>query len=173
MSENHLLIWNARGINSRARRNVIRTVVSQQRASIVCIQEMKVHDLSNAMNTECTGFDYDYAFLPAVGAAGGASTSWRRDLWEVSSFARRRFSVTVSLSSPTLQASWWLTNVYGPVLRPHKPAFLHELRDIRAACAGAWLLCGDFNLICNAADKNNGRLHRGLMRAFRDTLDSL
>ena len=56
---------------------------------------------------------------------------------------------------------------------PEKTAFRQELRDIRAACAGPWLVCGDSNLIYQAADKNHGRLHRGHMRAFRDTIDVL
>jgi hypothetical protein len=29
-----------------------------------------------------------------------------------------------------------------------------------------WLLCGDFNMIYHAADKNNGRLDRRLMGQF-------
>lgn len=68
---------------------------------------------------------------------------------------------------------WWLTNVYSPATRPDKAAFLQELRDIRAASPGPWLICGDFNLIYQAADKNNGRLHRGLMRRFRSVIDDL
>ena len=34
-------------------------------------------------------------------------------------------------------------------------------------------MCGYFNLIYQAADKNHDRLHRGLMRAFRDTINVL
>lgn len=35
------------------------------------------------------------------------------------------------------------------------------------------MLCGDFNMIYKAADKNNGRLHRGVMRRFQGLLDDL
>jgi len=35
------------------------------------------------------------------------------------------------------------------------------------------MVCGDFNLIYMASDKNNGRLHRGLMRRFREVIDDL
>lgn len=68
---------------------------------------------------------------------------------------------------------WWLTNVYGPTARADKEDFLAELCDVRTRCPGPWLLCGDFNLIYMARDKNNGRLHRGLMRRFRGFLDDL
>lgn len=72
-----------------------------------------------------------------------------------------------------LGETWWLSNVYGPTAREEKSAFLQELRVIRTNCPGPWLLCGDFNLIYKASDKNNGRLHHGIMRSFRSALDDL
>lgn len=71
-----MLIWNARGLNSRARHNVVRSIVQQQRASIVCLQESKIENFSVSLNTEITGFDFDYISLPASGVAGGATISW-------------------------------------------------------------------------------------------------
>lgn len=173
MCDNHLLLWNTRGLNSRAHMNVVRTIVSQHRASLVCVQKTKLSNISVTLNTDLTGFDYDFVFLSAVGVAGGICTSWRRDIWGAPLHSCRRFSVTVAIHSHASQQQWWLTNVYGPTLRFEKNDFLQELRDIRAACPGPWLVCGDFNLIYQAADKNNGRLHRGLMRSFRDTIDVL
>jgi len=45
MSE-HILNWNVRGLNSRARRCVVRDLATQQRASILCLQETKVAQLT-------------------------------------------------------------------------------------------------------------------------------
>jgi hypothetical protein len=42
------------------------------------------------------------------------------------------------------------------------------LRGIRSGRLGPWLVCGDFNLIYKAADKNNHRLNQKLMTAFRN-----
>jgi exonuclease III len=50
MSNNHLLVWNTRGLNSRARRSMVRNIVVQQRASISCLQESKVANFSVSMN---------------------------------------------------------------------------------------------------------------------------
>jgi hypothetical protein len=44
MSNNHVLTWNACGLNCRARRSVVRDSIVQQRASVVCLQESKVAD---------------------------------------------------------------------------------------------------------------------------------
>ncbi|WVZ64360.1 LOW QUALITY PROTEIN: hypothetical protein U9M48_013890 [Paspalum notatum var. saurae] len=69
--------------------------------------------------------------------------------------------------------NWWFTGVYGPQLDSEKLLFLQELRDIRALCSGPWLVAGDFNLIYQAADKNNTNLDRAMMGRFRRLLDDL
>jgi hypothetical protein len=95
-------------------------------------------------------------------------------LWDGTQPVVRPYSVTVTLRPVDRNGSeWCLSTVYGPTLRAEKEAFLAEIRDIRAACPGPWLVCGDFNIIYQAADKNNGRLHRRLMRAFRRVIDDL
>lgn len=68
---------------------------------------------------------------------------------------------------------WWLTSVYGPQSYSDKLEFMAELRVIRAACLGPWLLAGDFNLIYRAADKNNANLDRAMLGRFRRLLNDL
>lgn len=65
------------------------------------------------------------------------------------------------------QDPWWITVVYGPQLDQDKVEFLNELLQFRETNAGPWLLCGDFNMIYQAANKNNDRLDRRAMRRFR------
>ena len=51
--------------------------------------------------------------------------------------------------------------------------FLHELRDIRVECPGAWMLCGDFTLILRDKDKNNRNVNRQMMGRFRRVTNDL
>lgn len=126
------------------------------------------------MINDIMGCDFDYLCLPAIGAAGGVLIAWRSNLWDASLPSTGRFSVTIRLCALSSDSSpWWLTNVYGPTTMSEKPEFLQELRDIRASTSGSWLVCGDFNLILEARDKNNDRLHRGLMHRFHNTVDDL
>lgn len=67
----------------------------------------------------------------------------------------------------------WLTAVYGPQNEADKCAFLQELRSIRQHRIGPWMLCGDFNMIYNVADKNNSLLYRRMMGRFRNFLNDL
>jgi exonuclease III len=76
--------------------------------------------------------------------------------------------VSVGASTP-----WWISVVYGPQEEDDKIHFLQELRDVRADCQGPWMLCGDFNLIYRAEDKNNGNLNRRMMGKFRRLLNDL
>jgi len=130
MSANHILGWNASGLNSRARRSAVRDIVEQQRISVVCLQESKVERLSVSMNIDITGIDFDYVCLPAIGIACGALVAWRRDLWGASPATIRRFSITMRLTPLNgLGEPWWLTNVYGSTNHGEKGDFLRELRD--------------------------------------------
>lgn len=65
------------------------------------------------------------------------------------------------------------TGVYGPQGDDEKVSFLQELRDIRAICSGPWLVAGDFNLIYQAADKNNANLDTAMMASFRRFLNDM
>jgi hypothetical protein len=69
--------------------------------------------------------------------------------------------------------NWWFTGVYGPQEDEEKISFLQELRDVRAFCSGPWLVAGDFNLIYQAADKNNANLDHAMMGRFRRFLDDV
>lgn len=76
-------------------------------------------------------------------------------------------SVTAQLSScADPRIVWWITVVYGPLQAAAQQAFLDELTALCPTLLGPWLLCGDFNMIYPAADKNNGRLDRQCMRRF-------
>ena len=73
------LIWNVRGLNDRARRNVLSTLVQLHCSSLLCLQETKLAVVSVALATECLGQAFDFTVLPAVGTAGGVLLAWLRD----------------------------------------------------------------------------------------------
>jgi hypothetical protein len=83
------------------------------------------------------------------------------------------FSIMVKIRHLDSGLHWWLTLVYGPQADGDKALFLEELEAIRDACTGPWAVAGDFNLILEAADKNNSRINRRNMALFRRTVESL
>jgi len=79
MNPSHILIWNVRGLNSVARRNVVRSLVVSTKIDIVCLQETKMVAISREIILSMLGSDFDnnYICLPSVGASGGILIAWR------------------------------------------------------------------------------------------------
>jgi hypothetical protein len=53
--------------------------------------------------------------------------------------------------------------VYGPSRDEDQPLFLAELHDLWLVRGGPQLICGDFNMIYRAQDKNNDMVNCQLM----------
>ena len=118
------------------------------------------------------GNEFDYVCLSALGRFGGLCVAWRRDSWVVSDSVCRTFSITVSLAPIELTSRpWSLCAVYGPVRDDIKEQFLNEIRAVKVSVPGPFLICGDFNQIYQAADKNNDRLDYRSMCRFRRLID--
>jgi hypothetical protein len=67
-----VVVWNTRGLNNPARRTAVRVAVGDARASVVCVSESKLHSVTAFDIVECFGPRFDgFAYLPAVGTAGG------------------------------------------------------------------------------------------------------
>ena len=69
--------------------------------------------------------------------------------------------------------SFWITSVYGPAENnAEKDVFLDELIASQPPANTPWICLGDFNLICDARDKNNNNINRRQLRKFRQALDA-
>ena len=66
MNAENFLIWNVRGLNSRARRNVVKELVGEHRASLISFQETKLDTCTNAIVRDLLGLSFDYFSLPAT-----------------------------------------------------------------------------------------------------------
>lgn len=85
----------------------------------------------------------------------------------------RAHSITIKLTLLVDGFTTWCTTVYGPQTDAQKIQFLDELKSTRLLQLGAWMIYGDFNMVYNAGDKNNDRLHRRMMGRFQRFLNDL
>lgn len=167
MDPTNFLIWNARGLNDRARRDTVRKVVDACKPSLVCIQETKLAVITMRDVLSCLGQEFqDFVYLGAQGTRGGILVAWKRGLLESDSHRVHRHSVSVRFKLDD-EPDWWFTGVYGAHQDSEKVGFLEELREVRNLCAGPWVIGGDFNMIYSAEDKNNENLNRAMMGRFR------
>ena len=66
-----IVIWNVRGLNARARRYAIRSLIDTSGASIVCFQETKMAMICSPIILDALGSEFDeYVYLPALGTRG-------------------------------------------------------------------------------------------------------
>ena len=170
-----LLIWNVCGLNARARRTAVRSLVVTANVSIVCLQETKMTLICSSTVLETLGSEFDdYVYLPALGTRDGIMLAWKSREVPITDPLFTANAITAKVSHPSsAHTPWWLTVVYEPQLDADKIAFLQELRDIRVDCPGPWMACGDFNLILRDEDKNTSHLNRRMMGHFWRILDDL
>lgn len=173
MDAENCLIWNVRGLNARAHRDMVRTVVDQENVSLLCLQQTKLSVINDQVINEMLGPSFAYDYIPAQNTREGILLAWRSHIWSASNFLKQDHSLTAKLTLLVDGFSTWVTTVYGPHADADKVQFLNELRQLRQSSFGPWMLCGDFNMIYNAADKNNENLHRRAMGRFRRFLNDL
>uniref|UniRef100_A0A453FS81 Endonuclease/exonuclease/phosphatase domain-containing protein n=1 Tax=Aegilops tauschii subsp. strangulata TaxID=200361 RepID=A0A453FS81_AEGTS len=170
-----IVIWNVRGLNARARRTAICSLIVTSGASIVCLQETKMALICSSVVLEALGSEFDeYVYLLADDTRGGILLAWKSRVVTITNPEFTTHTLSAQVTPPSSQhPPWWLSIVYGPQLDDEKIEFLRELRDLRASCPGPWMLCGDFNLIYRDEDKNNNNLDRHMMRRFKHLLNDL
>lgn len=66
MIGHNVFIWNIRGLNMRAWREVMREFWLQECASILCLVETKIDVISLAMANDLMGLSFDYVLLPSI-----------------------------------------------------------------------------------------------------------
>jgi exonuclease III len=173
MNHSKFVCWNVRGLNSRACQDSVHNLINSFNANVVCIQETKMAEISMHTTLSALGSNFVHKlFLPSVGTSGGILVARRNEIGPASATRVDHHSVTIRFS-PRDHLPWWLTCVYGPQGDSNRIQFMQELRDVRSACPGPWILMGDFNLIYRDEDKSSGNFNRQLMERFRRFINDL
>jgi exonuclease III len=146
-----LLCWNVRGLGDPAKCFVAKDTIRASCASIFCIQEMKLNEISFAKFHSFAPAKYiEYAALPSTGSRGGTLTAWTSDYTLNTSYTLT-FSTTVILTN-NLGFTLMVTNTYGPTSNTFKHELITELRMIACLHDLPWLLLGDFNIIRDTSE---------------------
>lgn len=170
-----LLNWNVRGLNDGARKDAVNNLVTDSRCTIVCLQETKLHLVDQNVVNRTLGpkFTNSFAALPAEQTRGGILLAVNDDFFDLSNIQLSTHAITATITMRADNLPWQITVVYGPQGDAAKLQFLQELKDIPRPDHNRWLILGDFNLIYQAADKNNSNLNCRLMGSFRLAIDAL
>ena len=167
--------WNVRGLNSGARRDVVRGLVNDHRCNVVCLQETKLACVDDNVIIQTLGQQFvgSYFYLPAQGTRGGVIVACSHDLYTLQSVTTGQYSISAIITSRADNSQWSITGVYGPQEDQEKIQFISEMCSLRHQMLPSWIILGDFNLIYRACDKNTDRVNRGMMHRFKSALDNL
>ncbi|VAH57976.1 unnamed protein product [Triticum turgidum subsp. durum] len=109
-----LVVWNVRGLNARARRMAIRSLIVTTSASIVCLQETKMALICSSVVLDTLGSEFDdYTYLLAQGTRGGILLAWKSSTVTITDPLFTMNALTTKVTTAT-GAPWWLSVVYAP-----------------------------------------------------------
>ena len=132
-----LLSWNVRGANNLDKRKIISNFVRSQRMDLVCIQETKIQDFSNACTCSFrAGRFHDWKALEAEGAAGGILLFWDKRKMNLVEAEICSFSITCLFKNVEDGFMWAFTGVYGPIERSKQEILWKELRSLKGLWGG-------------------------------------
>lgn len=114
MDNTAIMCWNAHGLNARAHRDSVRTLVRDERPHIACIIETKLQTVAPMLVLSMLGMNFvDYVYLPAAGTCGGVLIAAKEPDIRLSDVHVGCFSMTILVHVGDA-TPWWLTVVYGP-----------------------------------------------------------
>jgi exonuclease III len=150
-------------------------MVGPVKVVVVCLQETKLQQINESLLSDMlgAGFKHNFSFSPADGTCGGILIAVSENHFKLMASSRSKYTLTVRIQALMDALEWTLTSVYGPQLEADKIAFLEEIKSLQQGIQGEWLICGDFNLIYKAEEKNSCRLNRRIMGRFKSILDEL
>jgi exonuclease III len=76
LSEN-TLVWNVQGLKAPSHRSAVQDLVMLDHPSLICLQETKMHVISDYDVIQILGPNYDYTYLPTTLTRGGIMVAWR------------------------------------------------------------------------------------------------
>lgn len=150
----NFLNWNARGINSSKKRQILHDMIIDHHINLIAIQETKRETFnSRILKSISSHFDIWY-WVPSKGRSGGILFGCDSTQFKYISHSTHQFSMNLMLECKLDGQTWQITIVYGPVDRNQKKNLWLELDQIRGTSSIPWVLCGDFNVIRHRTDKS-------------------
>ena len=84
--------------------------------------------------------------------------AFKESVFEVIGFINQRFSIVATVKNKNDSFTWQMLVVYGSAYLEYKLDFIDELHDTLNVATYPVMICGDFNLVRNDAEKSRGKL---------------
>jgi len=169
-----LVSWNVRGLNSRDKRRVVKNIMGDWKADIICLQETKLQgDLTGLVMQIWGGRWIKMACLEASGTRGGIMMLWDSRIWKGEVLEIGTYTLTCKFESQVQDFSCHITGVYAPNCYVERRLVWEEIGSIRGLIEGPWAVCGDFKEARYVSEKRNCIRRTIGMREFSDLIEDL
>ena len=169
-----IISWNVRGVNDPDKRKVIKNFLRSYRADIVCLQEIKVQEMSvKLVRGLGAGRNLNCKELNAEGSAGGILLLWDNSHINLADYVFGSYSVTCLFRMTENGFLWAFSGVYGPVENSYRESFWEELGSIKGLWDCPWCVGGDFNEVLYPNERSRGGRLTNSMRRFSEILNDL
>ncbi|KAK1693140.1 hypothetical protein QYE76_009837 [Lolium multiflorum] len=157
------------GFGRRGRRTLLKDYLRLHKIDLVFLQETIKQDFTDTeLRSLEIGDKFFWNWLPANGHSGGMLVGARDSTFEVGTFDRGQFYLSLSILHRASNRIVEAIGIYGPADHGRSREFLEEISNKLSSCTRPVLMGGDFNLIRAATDKNNNNLYWPLIDLFND-----
>lgn len=173
-----IMFWNIRGLGTPHRRGFVTNHILQEDLDIVALQETIKQDFSDQELREMAGNqDLNWTWSPARGHSRGLVVGIKTELFEIEqeevsdTFIRiliRNRMMLKKIRNRITNFRYWVVNVYGHAHHEFSGDFISELSSFCEKETLPIILGGDFNLIRNNRDRNQGQGDPKLMDLCND-----
>lgn len=160
-----IIFWNVRGLGKSYRRSLVRKHILFDNLEIVALQETIKQDFDDGELKELAGSqNFSWYWSPS----GGLILGVNNDNLEVEDTIFQNFFLGVLVRNKIFNHRFWILNVYGPAQHQLSGDFIQELSSFCCELVLLVLMGGDFNLIRNNNERNQGVGDPHLMKLFND-----
>nr|XP_016436162.1 PREDICTED: uncharacterized protein LOC107762331 [Nicotiana tabacum] len=169
-----IISWNVRGLNRRAKRGVVGSLITEWKAYVYCFQETKLEgDIEEMVKQLWGNRGIKYEQLEASGTRGGIIMLWDNKVWKGEVIATGSYSLTCRFESLTQDFNWHMTGVYAPNCVNERQEVWWEIGAARGLFIGPWVVAGDFNIIKFPYEKRNCTRVTRAMTEFSDFIEDM
>ncbi|XP_022008089.1 uncharacterized protein LOC110907409 [Helianthus annuus] len=154
---NYLAV-NIRGIGGEEKPKWISNLVKENKISFLCIQEVQVSNVDPIVVGRYWGkADMEWESVDARGRSGGLISVWDPGMFSKQSIVRHDSFLLISGSLAGSNIYINIVNVYAPCDVMRRRLLWEELKTVKEASSGVWIMAGDFNEVRDEQERMNSR----------------
>ena len=173
-TEMRILSWNGQGLGDDSKNTLVYNMLLDCAADFVCIQETKLREVTKFKAAKFLPPIYTgLAVQPSEGASAGLLIAWNKKKYDGVVTEQSKHHITLAVSSTSSDEQFQITNIYAPCDSNLRTEFFGELRQLKQAITGKWMLVGDFNIYRYSYEKNNENVNWTAMSEFNDWINEM